>query len=100
MNAAALLLTSWILIAALSFQARPGAEVIAVVFPPLWNSQQVFSAVAASDAAIVRTSALASIVVVRPSDHEGELKLRRAGAWLALDPQAVAACLAGFAGEI
>ena len=100
LNAAALLLASWLLIAALSLQPRPGTEVIAVVFPPFWNSQQVFSAVASSDAAIVRTTALATIVVVRPSDHEGLLRLRRAGAWLAIDPQAVAACLAGITGRI
>jgi len=77
LNAAALLFASWLLIAVLSFQARPGAEVIAVAFPPLWNSQQVFAALASSDAAIVRITALATVVVVRPSDRDGLVRLRR-----------------------
>jgi hypothetical protein len=99
LNAIGLLLVSWILIAGLSFQPRPGTEVIAVVFPPLWNSQQVFSAVASSDAAIVRTTALTAVVVVRPSDHDGLTRLRQAGAWLAIDPQAIAACMSNITGK-
>jgi hypothetical protein len=60
LNAAALLIVSWVAIAALAFQARPGAEIVAVAFPPWWNAQQVL--------------------------------LRTAGAWIAIDPQAIAAC--------
>jgi len=98
-NATALLFVGWVLIAFLALQARPGAEVVAVVFSPLWNSQQIFSALASSDASIVRTTALTAVVVVRPHDHDGATRLHRAGAWLIIDPQAVAACMANIAGK-
>ena len=92
LNAAALLIVSWVAIAALAFQARPGAEIVAVAFPPWWNAQQVLLAAASADAAIVRTTAVTAILVVRPNDHDGLARLRTAGAWLAIDPQAIAAC--------
>ena len=92
LNATALLLASVVAVAALSLQVRPGAEIVAVAFPPWWNSQQIFEATASADAAIVRTTAIAALVVVRPNDQEGLSRLRQAGAWLTLDPRAVAAC--------
>jgi hypothetical protein len=92
LNAAALLIVSWVAIAALAFQARPGAEIVAVAFPPWWSTQQVLLATASADAAIVRTTALSAILVVRPNNHDGLARLRNAGAWLAIDPQAIAAC--------
>ncbi len=92
LNATGLLLVSWLAIAWLSLQARPGADVVAVMFPPWWSSQQIFAAAASADAAIVRLTAIHSILVVRPDDHEGVARLRQAGVWLALDPQAIAAC--------
>jgi len=92
LNAAALLIVSWIAIAALSLQARPDSEVVAVAFPPWWNGQQVLLAAASANAAIVRMTALPALLVVRPDDHDGLTRLRKAGAWLAMDPQAIAAC--------
>src|SRR3954470_19149680 len=91
LNATALLLASFIAIAALSLQARPGAEIVAVAFPPWWTARQIFEATAAADAAVVRTTALTTLLVVRPHDREGLNRLRLAGAWLTLDPRAVAA---------
>jgi hypothetical protein len=35
---------------------------------------------------------LPAMLVVRPDAHEGLARLRREGAWLAIDPQAIAAC--------
>ncbi|MDP3078360.1 hypothetical protein [Bradyrhizobium sp.] len=99
-NATALLLASVVAVAALSLQVRPGTEVVAVAFPPWWNSQQTFAATASADAAIVRTTAVAAILVVRPSDQEGLRRLRQAGAWLTIDPQAIAACFNTPANEI
>jgi hypothetical protein len=93
LNAAALLVTSFIVIAALSLQVRPGAEVVAVAFPPWWSAQQVLLAAASANAAIVRMTAVPAILVVRPDDRDGLARLRQAGVWLAMDPQAVAACL-------
>ena len=79
-------------VAALSLQVRPGVEVVAVAFPPWWTTQRIFAAAASADAAVVRTTAVAAILVVRPNEHEGVSRLRQAGAWLTIDPQAVAAC--------
>ena len=92
LNAFALLAASWLAIAALSLQIRPGAEVVAVAFPPWWSAQEVFLAAAAADASIVRMTAVPFLLVVRPDLHDGLTRLRTAGAWLAIDPQAIAAC--------
>jgi hypothetical protein len=92
LNAAALLTASWITIAALSLQIRPGAEIVAVLFPPWWNTQRVFLAAASAQAAIVRETAIPAILVVRPDDKDGLTRLRQAGVWLAMDPRAIAAC--------
>src|ERR1700687_653169 len=92
LNAAALLLASWIVIAALSLQVRPGTEVVAVVFPPWWSSQRALRAAASANAAIVRITALPAMLVVRPDDHDGLARLRNAGAWFTIDPLAIAAC--------
>jgi len=92
LNATALLLASVVAMAALSLQVRPGAEIVAVAFPPWWNAERIFAAAATADAAIVRTTALATILVVRPTDQDGLGRLRQAGAWLTIDPQAIAAC--------
>jgi hypothetical protein len=91
-NAGVLLVASWFAIAGLSLQIRPGAEIVAVIFPPWWNAQRAFLASASADAAIVRMTALPSLLVVRPDRHDGLARLREAGAWLAIDPQAIAAC--------
>src|SRR5882724_6557129 len=82
LNAAALLLVSVGAVAAL----------VAVAFPPWWSSRQIFEATASADAAIVRTTAVTALLVVRPNDHEGLIRLRQAGAWLTIDPQAIAGC--------
>jgi hypothetical protein len=92
LNATVLLIASWIAIAALSLQIRPGAEVVAVAFPPWWSAQQVFSAAASANAAIIRMTAVPSLLVVRPDDQDGLTRLRQAGVWLTMDPQAIAAC--------
>jgi hypothetical protein len=92
LNAGALLLVGWTAVAALSLQVRPGADVVAVAFPPWWSSQQIFLAAASAKAAIVRTSAVDSILIVRPDHDNGLTRLRDAGVWLAVDPQAIAAC--------
>jgi hypothetical protein len=91
-NATGLLIASFIGVAALSLQVRPGAEIVAVAFPPWWSAAQVFAAVASADAAIVRTTAIPSVLVVQPDSTQGLTRLRQSGVWLAIDPQAIAAC--------
>ena len=93
LNAAVLLVLSWIAIAALSLQIRADAEVVAVAFPPWWSTQQAFEAAASANVRIVRTTAIPTVLVVRHGDSAGLARLREAGAWLAIDPQAIAACL-------
>ena len=93
LNATALLIASFVAVAALSLQVRPGTEIVAVAFPPWWSTEQTFNAAASADAAIVRMTAVPSLLVVRPDQHDGLNRLRNAGAWLAMDPQAIAACL-------
>jgi hypothetical protein len=92
LNASALLVASWVAIAALSLQVRPGAEIVAVAFPPWWSAQQVFLAAASANATIVRMTALPTLLVVRPDDRNGLARLRQAGVWLTMDPQAIDAC--------
>jgi len=87
-----LLIASWIVIAALSLQVRAGAEVVAVAFPPWWGAERTLLAVAAADAAIVRMTAVPTLLVVRPDRDGGLNRLYEAGAWLSIDPQAIAAC--------
>ena len=87
-----MLLVSWLAVSALTLQACPDADIVAVAFPPWWTAQQAFLAAASADAAILRTSAIPSILVVRPHDRDGLARLRAAGVWLTIDPQAIAAC--------
>jgi hypothetical protein len=93
LNATALLIASFVAVAAMSLQVRPGTEIVAVAFPPWWSTEQTFNAAASADAAIVRMTAIPSLLVVRPDQHDGLTRLRNAGVWLAMDPQAIAACL-------
>jgi len=92
-GAAVLLFSTWVVVTALSVQVRPDTEVIAVVFPPWWSAQQAFQAAASANAKLVRTTALPAVLVVRIEDQTGLTRLHEAGAWFAIDPQAVAACL-------
>ncbi len=93
LNAAVLLVASFLAVATLSLQVRPGAEIVAVAFPPWWGTERAFLAAASADAAIVRMTAIPSVLVVRPDRPDGLARLRKAGVWLAVDPQAIAACL-------
>ena len=92
LNALLLLLASVTGVTMLSFQARPDAEIVAVAFPAWWGSGEAMSAAASANAAIVRMTAVPSLLVVRPDKREGLSRLYAAGAWFALDPQAIAAC--------
>jgi hypothetical protein len=93
LNAIALLLSSWVAIAAFSLHIRADAEVVAVAFPLWWNAQRAFGAAAFANAKIVRTTAIPAILIVRPDDRAGLDRLHEAGAWVAMDPRVVAACL-------
>src|SRR6185312_15588729 len=68
LNAAALLVASLVAVATLSLQVRPGTEIVAVAFPPWWSTERAFQAAASADAAIVRMTAVPSLLVVRLTD--------------------------------
>jgi len=92
-NATGLLIASFLAIATLSLQVRPGAEIVAVAFPPWWSTQEIFAAAVSANAAIVRITAIPSLLVVQPDSHDGLTRLRESGVWLTIDPRAVAACI-------
>lgn len=92
LKAGALLAASAVGIAALASQVHPGAEAVAVIFPPWWDARQAIVATAAAGALVIRTGAIPAIMIVQPARDDGMERLRDAGAWLALDPRAVAAC--------
>ncbi|MGJ4926637.1 hypothetical protein ACQR1I_01420 [Bradyrhizobium sp. HKCCYLS2038] len=92
LNAIVLLLGSFVAVAWLTLQVRPGNEIVAVAFPPWWSAEDAMNAAASADAAIVRTTSLPTLLVLRPGPVAGWTRLRAAGAWFAIDPQAAAAC--------
>ena len=92
LNAAALLLASFVAVAVMSLQVRPETEIVAVAFPPWWSVEHAFRAAASADAPIVRMTAFPSLLVVRPDRNDGLARLHAAGAWFAIDPQAISAC--------
>ena len=92
LGAAGLLVASWIAVAALTLQVHPDTDVVAVAFPPWWDTNHTITAAASAGAAIVRMTALPSLLIVRPDGPDGLARLHNAGAWLAMDPQAIAAC--------
>lgn len=96
MQAGALLFVSAAIIATISLQARADAKAVAAIFPPWWSAQQSMSAIAVAGASVVRTGAVSAIIIVQPAPGDGLTRLREAGAWFALDPQAVAACFSNL----
>jgi len=92
LNATCLLLASVIAVASLSLRLPSDAEIAAVLFPPWWDAQHAISAAASADAAIIRTGIVPTILVVQLAKHDGLARLREAGMWLAVDPQAIGGC--------
>jgi hypothetical protein len=92
LNATCLLLASVIAVASLSLRLPPDVDVAAVIFPPWWNARQTMSAAATADAAIIRTGIIPAILIVQPAKQDGLSRLREAGIWFAVNPQAIAAC--------
>jgi hypothetical protein len=58
-----------------------------------------FLAAASANAAILRMTAVPALLVVRPDSNDGLTQLRSAGAWLTIDPRAIAACFKTNADE-
>ena len=82
------LLAAW----ASSFGPRPDGP-IAALYPPWWSASQCLLAAAAGGMP-VRFGAAGFVVVVLPDTPDAARLLRRAGAWLLLDPRALGGCVA------
>ena len=71
----------------------PASGPVAALFPPWWSATRALVA-AASAGTPVRFGAAAFVVVVMPDTQDAASRLRRAGAWVLLDPQALGGCIA------
>ena len=69
------------------------AAPVAAFFPPWWDADRSFLAAADAGGVILREGAVSSLLVAQSSEPGFRHKLRAAGAWLLLDPKAIAACL-------
>ena len=70
-----------------------GSGTVAAVFAPGVRSERILAAVAGADGRIVRHGRWPNIVVVHDAAPGLAGRLRRAGAWLVLDPDGLAGCL-------
>ncbi len=93
--ASILLLSSAIAIATATVLPNAKARQVAVVFNPVWSTQAVAHAIAASGVRMVRNGALNTIVVVELDELSRPDVLYQAGAWLVLDAIAAGGCGAG-----
>jgi hypothetical protein len=65
---------------------------VAAVFPPWWSAARAFEA-AGSAGEIARTGAYSSILIVHSTQPALAARLRKAGAFLVLDPMRLARCM-------
>jgi hypothetical protein len=92
--AAGLAAASVLAMAALQAVPRDGTRV-AAIFSPWANGGDVVARVAQANGRVVRLGLIDSIVLVQ-SDEPGLIRrLYAAGAWLVVDPDVFAGCLAG-----
>lgn len=68
---------------------------VAVIFPPGWEPADIMRAAADADADVVRFGAMDNIGILEISGESGLSRLRAAGAWFTLHPQALGGCLLG-----
>ena len=69
------------------------AAPVAALFPLWWDAERSFLATAQAGGTIVRPGAISSLLVTQSSEPGFRRKLHVSGAWLLLDPKAIAACL-------
>lgn len=66
---------------------------LAAVFAPGTDRAEALAAVAAADGLVVRAGGWGSVLVARSEEAGFAARLRRAGAWLVVDPRSAAGCL-------
>lgn len=77
---------------------RDPASGVAVVFAPWTAPDAALLRSVEAGGRFVRFGGLPFIAVVIPEDSNYPSRILGAGAWLVVDPQAIAACLSTFAG--
>ena len=68
---------------------------VAVIFPLGWEPADIVRAAAEADAGVVRFGAMDNIGILEVRGENGLARLRAAGAWFTLHPQALGGCLLG-----
>ncbi len=84
---------AFIAAAVMALAPRDPANGVAVVFAPWTGADVVLSRAVEARARFVRFGGASFIAVVIPDDAGYQDRVLNAGAWLVLDPQALAACL-------
>jgi hypothetical protein len=89
--AALLLVVSPIAVGWAGLRPPADGEAVAAVFPPWWSAGEALAA-AATVGPVVREGIVPTLLVVRTPAATGAARLRAAGAFLVLDPQAIGGC--------
>jgi hypothetical protein len=77
------------LLAALT--ALPERGPVAAVFPPWWDGMRAITA-ASEGGSVLRLGLMNFVVLVAPAEPADRDRLRRAGAWLLLNPRGLIGC--------
>ena len=84
---------AFVIAAVTALAPRDPASGVAVVFAPWTSADMALSRSVEARARFVRFGGASFIAVVIPDDGGYQTRVLNAGAWLVLDPQALAACL-------
>ena len=90
---ALLSIAAFVAAAVMALAPRDPATGVAVVFAPWTAAEVALSRSVEAKARFVRFGGASFIAVVIPDDANYQTRVLDAGAWLVLDPQALAACL-------
>lgn len=90
---ALLSVAAFIASAVMALGPRDPTSGVAVVFAPWVGADAALSRAVEAKARFVRFGGASFLVVVVPDDADYQTRVLNAGAWLVLDPQALAACL-------
>src|SRR5262245_55878531 len=90
---AILSVAAFVAAAVMTLAPRDPASGVAVVFAPWTGADVALSRAVEARARFVRFGGASFIAVVIPDDADYQARVLSAGAWLVLDPQALAACL-------
>lgn len=90
---ALLLLVSALPLLAVADQPGAARGTLAAIFPPSLDRADSLAATVSAGGLVVREGGWGSVVIAHSDEAGFAARLRRAGAWLVLDPQSAAGCL-------